>query len=99
MVPKRSGRTSERFVPAGALATAATTSPAPTLYPNPAHAAATVAGLKAGAKVEVFDALGRPVARATADAAGTARLALPAGLAAGVYVVRSGGQALRLAVE
>ncbi|MDO7875683.1 FG-GAP-like repeat-containing protein [Hymenobacter sp. ASUV-10] len=70
-----------------------------TLYPNPARTSVAVAGLGAGAKVEVFDALGRPVARATADAGGTARLVLPAGLAAGVYIVRSGAQARRLTVE
>ncbi|MDO7877627.1 T9SS type A sorting domain-containing protein [Hymenobacter sp. ASUV-10] len=70
-----------------------------TAYPNPAHDAVTATGLPANAAVEVFDALGRAVARATADAAGTARLALPAGLAAGVYVVRSGAQARRLTVE
>gem|GEM_PF-1688725 len=70
-----------------------------TAYPNPAHGAVTAAGLPAHAPVEVLDALGRPVARATADAAGTARLVLPAGLAAGVYIVRSGTQARRLTVE
>ncbi|MDO7875684.1 Ig-like domain repeat protein [Hymenobacter sp. ASUV-10] len=70
-----------------------------TLSPNPAHAAVAVAGMRAGAAVEVYDALGRAVARATADAGGTAKLALPAGLAAGVYVVRSGAQVQRLAVE
>ena len=70
-----------------------------TLSPNPARAALAVAGAPAGAAVAVFDALGRPVATAPADAAGTARLRLPAGLAAGVYVVRAGGQSARLAVE
>ncbi len=70
-----------------------------TAFPNPARTAVTVGDLSAGATVEVLDALGRTVARATADATGTARLALPAGLAAGVYVVKSSGQALRLAVE
>jgi hypothetical protein len=72
-----------------------------TLYPNPAHSAATVSGLPAGARVEVLDALGRPVATATAtaDASGTAQLALPTGLAAGVYLVRSGSQVQRLVVE
>ncbi|MDO7875678.1 FG-GAP-like repeat-containing protein [Hymenobacter sp. ASUV-10] len=69
------------------------------VFPNPAHRAATVAGLPAGAAVQVLDALGRPVARATADASGTARLALPAGLAPGVYIVRSSAQARRLTVE
>ncbi|MBO2012786.1 beta strand repeat-containing protein [Hymenobacter negativus] len=70
-----------------------------TLYPNPARSAVAVTGLVAGNEVEVLDALGSAVAQATADAAGTARLTLPAGLAAGVYVVRSGGQARRLVVE
>ena len=70
-----------------------------TLSPNPARAALTVGGAPAVAAVAVFDALGRPVATAPADAAGTARLRLPAGLAAGVYVVRAGTQSARLAVE
>ncbi|MDO7877626.1 IPT/TIG domain-containing protein [Hymenobacter sp. ASUV-10] len=69
------------------------------LYPNPANAAVAVAGLRPGAPVQVLDALGRPVARATAEARGTARLVLPTGLAPGVYIVRSGAQARRLTVE
>jgi hypothetical protein len=72
----------------------------PTLFPNPAPgAAATLVGAAPGAAVQVLDALGRRVATATADAAGTAQLALPAGLPGGVYVVRAGSAALRLAVE
>ena len=43
----------------------------------------------------VIDAVGRLVLNATADAAGSAALVLPNGLATGVYVVR----AVRLAVE
>jgi uncharacterized protein (DUF2141 family) len=70
-----------------------------TLYPNPARTTVAVGGVSAGAAVEVYDALGRPVAHATADASGTAHLTLPAGLAAGVYLVRSGAQARRLTVE
>ena len=70
-----------------------------TLAPNPAQRAVQVAGVPAKATVEVFDARGRRVATAPADAAGRATLALPAGLAPGVYVVRTGGQAQRLAVE
>ena len=69
------------------------------LYPNPTSGAATLTGAQPGAVATVFDALGRPVATATADAAGTAALVLPAGLPAGVYVVRAGGKALRLTVE
>ena len=69
------------------------------LYPNPATARTTLTGTPPGALVQVFDALGRVVTSATADAAGTAALALPAGLATGVYVVRTGTKALRLTVE
>jgi hypothetical protein len=70
------------------------------LYPNPAHAgAATLTGALPGTRVTMFDALGRSVTTATADATGTAALALPAGLPAGVYVVRAGSKALRLTVE
>ena len=70
-----------------------------TAFPNPAHGTVNVTGLAADAPVTVFDALGRPVATATADARGTAHLTLPVGLAAGIYVVRSGGQTQRLTVE
>ena len=70
------------------------------LFPNPAHAgAATLTGAEPGTGVTVFDALGRRVTAAPADAAGTAALALPAGLPTGVYVVRVGSKALRLTVE
>ncbi|WP_133257083.1 T9SS type A sorting domain-containing protein [Hymenobacter edaphi] len=69
------------------------------LYPNPARTATLLTGADAGATVQVLDALGRPVAKATADAAGNARLVLPAGLRAGVYLVRSGARAVRLVVE
>ena len=82
----------------GALAGKASSGPALplTLYPNPASHAATLSGLLAGATAQVYDALGRLALTATADAAGAATLALPAGL----YVVRSGpAPALRLVVE
>ena len=70
------------------------------LYPNPVHGGATtLTGAQPGAVVTVLDALGRQVLTAPADAAGTAVLALPAGLASGVYVVRTGQLALRLTVE
>ena len=70
------------------------------LYPNPAHAGtATLKGTLPGTVVTVFDALGRQVTTAPADATGTAALALPAGLPSGVYVVRAGSKALRLTVE
>ena len=69
------------------------------LYPNPARTSVTLRGAAPGAAVRVLDMLGRPVATAPADAAGTATLTLPAGLAPGVYVVQSGRQAVRLTVE
>jgi len=70
------------------------------LYPNPAHGgAATLTGALPGTAVTVMDALGRTVVTATADAAGTAALALPASLPAGVYVVRAGTRAVKLTVE
>ena len=79
-----------------------TTSPVHQLiiFPNPAHGgAATLTGALPGTVVTVTDALGRPVTTATADGSGTAALVLPAGLPAGVYVVRAGARALRLTVE
>ena len=70
------------------------------LYPNPSHGgAATLTGARPGTTVTVYDALGREVLSAPADAVGTAALVLPAGLPTGVYVVRAGNQALRLTVE
>ena len=47
----------------------------------------------------VYDAVDRQVLVVPADATGTAALVLPPGLATGVYVVRTGRQALRLMVE
>lgn len=79
--------------------TAGQRQPAFSLFPNPTRGAATVTGLAAHAPVQVADVLGRTVATATADATGKAALALPAGLRAGVYLVRSGAHALRLVVE
>ena len=70
--------------------------------PTPAghgHGAATLKGTQPGAAVTVLNALGRPVASGTADASGTAALALPAGLPTGVYLVRAGSKAVRLTVE
>ncbi len=75
------------------------------LYPNPTGhgpaygGAATLTGAQPGTVVTVYDALGRPVTSATADASGTAALVLSAGQPAGVYVVRAGTRAVRLTVE
>ena len=69
-----------------------------TLSPNPARTT-SLTGAKAGAAVHVFDAVGHLVLTATADANGTTQLVLPAILLTGMYVVRSGPYAVRLAVE
>ena len=69
------------------------------LFPNPTTHATALTGAQPGAVVTVFDAVGRQVARAVADATGTATLLLPTGHATGVYVVRTGSTALRLTVE
>lgn len=70
-----------------------------TLVPNPTRTATLASGLVAGAAVDVFDTLGRPVLHAQVDAAGQAALALPTGLAPGMYLVRSGARTSRLVVE
>jgi hypothetical protein len=64
------------------------------LFPNPTTHLTTLTGTTAHAPVQVLDVLGRTVLTATADADGAAALALPAGLAPGVYVVRTGTQAV-----
>jgi hypothetical protein len=70
-----------------------------TLSPNPAHSAVVLTGALAQAPVHLLDVLGRTVLTTATDASGTARFSLPAGLPAGVYLVRGGGIAARLAVE
>ncbi|WP_191906476.1 IPT/TIG domain-containing protein [Hymenobacter baengnokdamensis] len=67
--------------------------------PNPAAAQLTVTGIAAQAAVEVYNVTGQLVQRASADASGTGQVSLPAGLPAGVYLVRSGTQAQRIVVE
>jgi hypothetical protein len=69
------------------------------VYPNPAHAALTVVGLPAGQTAVLLDVLGREVLRGVAPAQGDLRLALPTGLASGLYVVRAGAQAKQVVVE
>ncbi|RZJ91048.1 MAG: T9SS type A sorting domain-containing protein [Hymenobacter sp.] len=70
------------------------------VYPNPTHGGAVIlVGAQPGTVATVLDALGRLVTTVPGNAMGTATLALPQGLATGVYVVRVGSQALRLLVE
>jgi hypothetical protein len=69
------------------------------LYPNPAHTTATLIGAAPNSAVYLLDALSRTVATATTDETGKAILSLPVGLPSGVYLVRTGTQALRLMVR
>jgi hypothetical protein len=70
------------------------------LYPNPMHAGTvTLLGAVPGTRATVLDAVGRSVISTLVDATGTATLGLPPELATGVYLVRTGAQALRLTVE
>lgn len=69
------------------------------LFPVPAHHKATLLGAAPGVLVQVVDTQGRLATTAMADAAGTAILALPAGLARGLYLVRAAGQTARLVIE
>ena len=87
------------YSPVRSVALTAKTEAGLALFPNPARSAATLTGALPGTVATVFDALGRRVTSAPADATGTAALALPAGLPTGVYVVRAGTQALRVVVE
>lgn len=70
------------------------------VWPNPTTGTVHIGGVRAGERVELFDVLGRAVGMGGAmPAAGSLVLALPAGLARGVYVVRAGARARRLVVE
>ena len=69
------------------------------LFPVPAGRVVTLTGAAPQAAVVVLNALGQVLLTTITDASGTARLALPARLPAGVYFVRNGGQVQRLAVE
>jgi len=73
--------------------------PALLLWPNPARGSVAVVGLAPGLAVQLLDLTGRILLTATLPASGPLELALPADLRPGLYVVRGGGQARRLAVE
>ncbi len=79
-------------VPAGRLAQLQ-------LWPNPARGTVAVGGVAPGQAVQLLDLTGRVLLSAAVPAKGPLQLALPAGLAPGVYLVRSGSQTRRLAVE
>jgi hypothetical protein len=69
------------------------------IWPNPARTQVQVAGLPPGQLVSVYDTLGKLLVTGVAPATGPAQLALPAPVAAGLYVVRGPGWARQLAVE
>jgi hypothetical protein len=79
-------------VPTGRLAKLA-------LWPNPAHGTVAVAGLAPGQAVQLLDLTGRTLRTAVLPPSGPLDMPLPAGLRPGLYLVRGGGQTLRLAVE
>lgn len=83
----------------GPLATRSSRDAAFEVYPNPARSSVTVAGLPPGQAVQVLDIVGRLVLRGAVPKQGALQLALPAGLPAGVYLVRAGAQTRRLVVE
>ena len=69
------------------------------VWPNPARSTVAVGGGVPGQPVLLLDLAGRVLLSAVLPAQGPLQLALPAGLAPGMYVVRSGNQSRRLAVE
>ena len=69
------------------------------LYPDPATREVRVSGATIGMPLEVFDVMGRRIAITGAVTRETTPVLLPAGLAAGVYIVRSGAQSQRLTVQ
>ncbi len=69
------------------------------LFPNPTHGTARITGGAPNTTITVLDGLGREVLITKSNAQGAAHLVLPAGLPAGVYLVRTGGQVRRLFVE
>jgi hypothetical protein len=89
----------ETFSPIRTLAVPTSRTAHLQLWPNPTRGTVAVAGLPAGSVVQVLDLTGRVLLTATLPANGPLQLALPIGLRPGLYVVRGGGQAQRLAVE
>ena len=71
------------------------------IWPNPTTGTVQVSGPAPGQRVQLVDVQGRRVAEALMPATGPLTLALPAGLASELYVVRVPGtrQARRLVVE
>ena len=86
--------------PLGARGRATPAGSALAVWPNPAGGGAVwVQGPNPGQAVRVLDALGRRVGSGRMPASGPLRLALPAALPPGLYVVQGAGQAQRLVVE
>ena len=81
----------------------ATATPRPftymSLHPNPATREFRVFGAPIGVPLEVIDVMGRRVAITEVVTRETTAVLMPAGLAAGVYIVRSGAQSQRLTLQ
>jgi hypothetical protein len=90
---------SETFSPVRNLPVPAGLASSLRLWPNPAHGTVVVAGLAPGQMAQLYDLTGRLILTATSPRSGPLQLALPASIPAGIYVVRGGGQARRLALE
>ncbi len=89
---------------AGVLATPGALAAVPTglqVWPNPTTSTVQVSGPAPGQRVQLVDVQGRCVVETLMPATGPLTLVLPAGLAAGLYVVRVPGtrQVRRLVVE
>lgn len=89
----------ETFSPVRALAVPTGHATQLQLWPNPARGTVAVAGLAPGTTVQLLDLAGRVLLTAALPARGPLQLGLPFGLKPGLYVVRGGGRAQRLAVE
>jgi len=69
------------------------------LYPNPASRTTRLQNAAPNATVQLLNGLGVVLSTTTTDATGTAELVLPAGLPAGIYLVRQGNRVGRLEVQ
>lgn len=73
--------------------------PAFQVAPNPTHGTVLITGLPPRQLVQVLDVVGSEVVRSVGAASGPTVLRLPAGVAAGLYLVRSGSHTVRLMLE
>ncbi|MCC3154237.1 M12 family metallo-peptidase [Hymenobacter sp. BT770] len=89
----------ETFSPVRSVAVPAGLAAQFQVWPNPARAAVSVAGVAPGQVVQLLDLTGRLLLQKTQSTSGPLQLELPSSLAQGIYVVRANGQSRRLVVE